>query len=83
MKLFGSALEQWSEEGELLGSETVGRILEPRTRQIANSSARYDHASDFLYALLRDHGQKVQCRIPASITHTMLTDAKFDLPPPP
>jgi hypothetical protein len=67
LKLFGSAedipdrlLEQWSDGAELLGSENVGRILEPRARQIANGIARYDHASDFLHALLRDLGQKVQ-----------------------
>ncbi|TFV70464.1 hypothetical protein E4K64_30205 [Bradyrhizobium frederickii] len=67
LKLFGSAedipdrlLEQWSQGAELLGSETVGRILEPRARQIANDSVHYDHASDFLHALLRDLGQKVQ-----------------------
>jgi hypothetical protein len=41
-------------------SRTVGRLMEPRARQIANGNARYDHASDFLHALLRDLGQKVQ-----------------------
>ncbi|RTE92862.1 MULTISPECIES: hypothetical protein [Bradyrhizobium] len=67
LKLFGSAedipdrlLEQWSEGAELLGSETAGRILEPRARQIANDGVHYDHASDFLHALLRDLGQKAQ-----------------------
>ncbi|MET4346534.1 hypothetical protein [Bradyrhizobium sp. RT9a] len=67
LKLFGSAedipdnlLLQWSDRVELLGSETVGRLMEPRARQIANVNARYDHASDFLHALLRDLGQKVQ-----------------------
>jgi hypothetical protein len=33
-------------------------MLVPRTRQIADGSARYDHASDFLHALLRDIDQK-------------------------
>jgi hypothetical protein len=67
LKLFGSAedipdrlLEQWSEGAELLNPETVGHIVEPHTRQVANGSARYDHASDFLHALLRDLGQKLQ-----------------------
>jgi hypothetical protein len=67
LKLFGSAedipdrlLEQWSGGAEPLGSENVGRILEPRARQIANGGTRYDHASGFLLALLRDLGQKVQ-----------------------
>jgi hypothetical protein len=67
LKLFGSAedipdnlLLQWSDRVELLGSETVGRLMEPRARQITDGNARYDHASDFLHALLRDLGQKVQ-----------------------
>ncbi len=67
LMLFGSAegipdraLEQWSEGAELLGLESVGRILEPPARQLADGSARYDHASNFLHALLRDLGQKVQ-----------------------
>ncbi|MCK1712880.1 MULTISPECIES: hypothetical protein [unclassified Bradyrhizobium] len=61
LKLFGSAqdipdrlLQQCSDEAELLGSETIASTLEPRTREIANGCARYDHASDFLHVLLRD-----------------------------
>lgn len=60
LKLFGSAedipeslLQQWSNRVDLLGFETVGRIMEPRARQITDGDARYDHASDFLHALLR------------------------------
>nr|CUT16762.1 hypothetical protein CDS [Bradyrhizobium sp.] len=67
MKLFGSAedipdslLLQWSDRVELLGSETVGRLIEPRAGQITDGNARYDHAGDFLHALLRDLEQKVQ-----------------------
>ncbi|MCP3401916.1 MULTISPECIES: hypothetical protein [unclassified Bradyrhizobium] len=66
LKLFGSAdipdslLLQWSDRVELLGSETVGRLIEPRARQITDGNARYDHASDFLHALLRDLGRKTQ-----------------------
>lgn len=67
LKLFGSAedipeslLLQWSDRAELLGSETVGRMMEPRTRQITDGSALYDHANDFLHALLRDLERKVQ-----------------------
>ncbi|MFK4507056.1 hypothetical protein LPJ38_26950 [Bradyrhizobium daqingense] len=67
LRLFGSAedipdslLLLWSDRAELLGSETVGCILEPRARQITEGNARYDHASDFLHTLLRDLGRKVQ-----------------------
>jgi hypothetical protein len=67
LKLFGSAedipdalLLQWSDRVELLGSETVGRTVSPRVRQITNGNAQYDHASDFLHTLLRDLEQKVQ-----------------------
>ncbi|MBB4365838.1 hypothetical protein GGD65_006907 [Bradyrhizobium sp. CIR18] len=69
LKLFGSAedlldsmLEQWSEGAELLGSETDRRILEPCARRTENGSARYDHASGFLHALLRDMERKIHCR---------------------
>jgi hypothetical protein len=64
-KLFGSAqdipdrlLPQWSDEAELLGSETIAPTPEPRVREIPNDRARYDHASDFLHALLRDLERK-------------------------
>ncbi|UPJ44933.1 hypothetical protein IVB40_13355 [Bradyrhizobium sp. 40] len=67
LKLFGSAkdipdglLQRWSDGVDLLNSETVGRILEPRAHQIAEGKAQYDHASDFLRTLLRDLGQKSQ-----------------------
>jgi hypothetical protein len=67
LRLFGSAedipdslLLQWSDRVDLLGSKTVGRLMEPRARQITDGNARYDHASDFLHALLRDLGQKVR-----------------------
>jgi hypothetical protein len=67
LRLFGFAedipdnlLMQWTDSVELLGSETVGRLMEPRARQITDGNARYDHASDFLHALLRDLEQKKQ-----------------------
>lgn len=67
LKLFGSAddipdrlLQRWSDEVDLLGPETVGHIMEPCAHQIAEGNAHYDHASDFLHALLRDLGQKTQ-----------------------
>ena len=67
LKLFGSAndipdglLQRWSDGVDLLSSETVGQILEPRAHQIAEGKAQYDHASDFLRTLLRDLGQKSQ-----------------------
>lgn len=55
-----SLLRQWSERAEVLGSETVGSVMEPRARQLVNGNAYYDHASDFLHSLLRDLGRKVQ-----------------------
>jgi hypothetical protein len=65
LRLFGSAedipdtlLLQWSDQTELLGSETVGPLMNPLVRQITNGNAQYDHASDFLHTLLRDLGQK-------------------------
>lgn len=67
LRLFGSAeyipdrlLQQWSETADLVGPETVGSVVEPRARELASGGARYDHASDFLHALLRDLGRKVQ-----------------------
>lgn len=61
LKLLGSAqdfpdrlLQQWSDEAELLGSETIAPTPEPRARENANDCSRYDHASNFLHALLRD-----------------------------
>ncbi|MCJ9729561.1 hypothetical protein [Bradyrhizobium sp. PRIMUS42] len=67
LRLFGSSedipdnlLLLWSDRVDLLGSETVGRLIEPHARQITNGNAQYDHASDFLHAVLRDLGQKVQ-----------------------
>lgn len=53
-------LRQWSDRVELLGSETVGRLMDPRVRQITNGNAQYDHASDFLRTRLRDLGHKMQ-----------------------
>ncbi len=48
LKLFGSAedipdrlLQQWSERADLLGSETVGSVMEPRACEITGG-ARYD-----------------------------------------
>ncbi len=67
LKLFGSAeyipdrlLQQWSDTAHLVGPEMVASVLEPRARELASGGARYDHASDFLHALLRDLGRKVQ-----------------------
>ncbi|RXT33360.1 hypothetical protein [Bradyrhizobium betae] len=67
LRMFGSAddipdalLQQWSDRAELLGSETVGRVMDPHVRQITNGNAQYDHASDFLHTLLRDLGRKMQ-----------------------
>ncbi|WP_426614382.1 hypothetical protein [Bradyrhizobium sp. McL0616] len=50
-------LELWSDPTQLFGSETVGTVLGRQARQIADGSAHYDHASNFLHALLRDVGR--------------------------
>ncbi|MDH2406941.1 hypothetical protein QCM77_45050 [Bradyrhizobium sp. SSUT18] len=61
LKLFGSSqdipdnlLRLWSDRTEVLGPEIVGDIIGPRTKQVTNGRAQYDHASDFLHVLLRD-----------------------------
>jgi hypothetical protein len=61
LKLFGSSedipdslLDLWSDRAEVLGTDTIGTILTPRTREIADGGATYDHASDFLHTVLRD-----------------------------
>ncbi|WP_426609191.1 hypothetical protein [Bradyrhizobium sp. McL0616] len=51
-------LELWTYRTQLLDPEIVGNMITPRTRQIADGSAHYNHASDFLHALLRDLDQK-------------------------
>lgn len=51
-------LELWSDRSQGLDPEIVGSVLVPRARQITDGSARYDHASDFLHALLKDIDQK-------------------------
>ncbi|QOZ75378.1 hypothetical protein XH83_07945 [Bradyrhizobium sp. CCBAU 53351] len=52
-------LQQRSDRVELLGPETVGRIMEPQAHQVRSGNAQYDHASDFLHAVLKDLGRKV------------------------
>ncbi|MGY4286580.1 hypothetical protein ACVWXO_005800 [Bradyrhizobium sp. LM2.7] len=65
LKLFGSTkdipanlLQLWADRAELLGPEIVGTILGSRNQQIADGSAQYNHASDFLHALPRDMKRK-------------------------
>lgn len=65
LRLFGSSedipdglLDLWSDHTNVLGPETVGSILTPRAREIADGRASYDHASDFLHVLLRDLERK-------------------------
>lgn len=65
LKLFGSSndisdslLALWSGRADVLGTEAVGAVLSPRTRELADGQARYDHASDFLRSVLRDLDQK-------------------------
>jgi hypothetical protein len=67
LKLFGSAddnpdslMQQWAERADLLGPDAVGGVVEPRAHEITRRGARYDHASNFLHALLRDLGGKMQ-----------------------
>ncbi|MCG2645595.1 MULTISPECIES: hypothetical protein [Bradyrhizobium] len=66
LKLFGSSedipddlLERWSIRAGLIGPEAVGNKLSPLVTQIADGSAQYDHASDFLHRLLRDLDRRV------------------------
>ncbi|MDA9520120.1 hypothetical protein XI06_07030 [Bradyrhizobium sp. CCBAU 11434] len=66
LRLFGSSedipddlLEKWSTSAGLIGSEAVGNILSPLAHQIADGSAQYDHASDFLHRLLRELDRSV------------------------
>ncbi|MET4034715.1 MULTISPECIES: hypothetical protein [unclassified Bradyrhizobium] len=61
LKLFGSSqdipenlLELWSDRTEVLGPEIVGNIIGPCAQQVTSGTAHYDHASDFLHALLRE-----------------------------
>lgn len=61
LRLFGSSedipdelLELWSDRTEALGREIVGDIIGPRTQQVTQGRAHYDHAGDFLHVLLRD-----------------------------
>ncbi|WP_354112267.1 hypothetical protein [Bradyrhizobium sp. S3.12.5] len=49
-----SLLELWSDRTEVLGAEMVGEMIAPRTRQVTNGGAHYDHASDFLHVLLKE-----------------------------
>ncbi len=65
LKLFGSSedipdglLDLWSDRADVLGSETVGSILSPRAREVADGRANYDHASDLLRAVLRELERK-------------------------
>lgn len=51
-------LDLWSERVNTLDSETVGNVLCPRAREVADGRAEYDHASDFLHALLRELDQE-------------------------
>jgi hypothetical protein len=47
-------LDEWSERVSALDPESVGGLICPRARELAEGRIRYDHASDFLHALLRD-----------------------------
>lgn len=51
-------IDLWSERVDALDPETVGSVLCPRAREVADGSANYDHASDFLHALLRELDRK-------------------------
>lgn len=46
-------LHLWSERVQAVGAETVGSVLCPRARAVADGDANYDHASAFLHALLK------------------------------
>ncbi|MDA9435495.1 hypothetical protein XH88_27595 [Bradyrhizobium sp. CCBAU 51627] len=53
-----SRLDLWSDRAEMLGPEVIGAALNSGTREVVNGRAHYDHASDFLHAMLRDLEQK-------------------------
>lgn len=66
LKLFGSCeyipddlLELWSTRPELIGPATVGDMLSPLARQIAEGVVLYHQASDFLHGLLREMESKL------------------------
>jgi hypothetical protein len=46
-------LHLWSERVEAVSAETVGNVLCPRARAVADGKANYDHASAFLHAMLK------------------------------
>jgi hypothetical protein len=46
-------LHLWSERVEAVSAETVGSVLCPRARAVADGEANYDHASAFLHAMLK------------------------------
>jgi len=65
LKLFTSSrsisdnlLDLWSERVEALDPEAVGNVLCPRARAVGDGTANYDHASDFLHALLIELDRK-------------------------
>src|SRR4051794_25736215 len=67
LRMFGSAddipdtlLQQWSDRAELLGSETVGRVMDPHVRKTTTGNAKYANPSDFPHTLLRALGKKMQ-----------------------
>lgn len=47
-------LDDWSECVRTLDPGTVGDVLCPSARAVVDGTAHYDHASDFLHALLRE-----------------------------
>lgn len=53
-----SLIDLWSERVNTLDPEAVGNVLCPRAREVADGKANYDHASDFLHALLRELDRK-------------------------
>lgn len=53
-----SLLDLWSDRAEMLGPEVIGAALNSGTHEVADGRANYDHASDFLHAMLRDLEQK-------------------------
>ncbi|MHB0791136.1 hypothetical protein [Bradyrhizobium sp. 5.13L] len=65
IKLFKSSedipeglLDLWSERVSRVNSETVDNVVCPYARSIVEGRADYDHASDFLHALLKELNRK-------------------------
>ncbi len=51
-------LDLWSDHAELIGPDAVGAVLTSGARAIIDGRASYDHASQFLHAMLKELDQR-------------------------